>query len=54
MVTHISERQTLFSYFDQLLGGPLWNGSKILDFGGNVSGFVVAFPRCNSASAVRL
>lgn len=41
MVTHISERQTQFSYFDQLLGGPAWNGSKILDFGGNVGGFLV-------------
>ena len=40
MVTHISERQTQFSYFDQLLGGPVWNGSKILDFGGNVGGFL--------------
>lgn len=37
----ISTRQTQFSYFDQLLGGPVWNGSKILDFGGNVGGFLV-------------
>ncbi len=42
MITHISERQTQFSYFDQLLEGPVWNGSKILDFGGNVGGFLVS------------
>jgi SAM-dependent methyltransferase len=42
MVTHFSQRQTQFSYFDQLLEGPVWNGSKILDFGGNVGGFLVS------------
>jgi len=41
MVTHISVRQTQFSYFDQALGGPAWKGRKILDFGGNVGGFLV-------------
>lgn len=40
MATHISERQTQFSYFDQVLGKPVWQGSKILDFGGNVGGFL--------------
>lgn len=42
MVTHFSQRQTQFSYFDQLLEGPVWDGSKILDFGGNVGGFLVS------------
>jgi SAM-dependent methyltransferase len=42
MVTHFSQRQTQFSYFDQLLEGPVWNGSKILDFGGNVGGFLAS------------
>lgn len=42
MVTHVSRRQTQFSYFDQLLEGPVWKGSRILDFGGNVGGFLVS------------
>jgi len=41
MATHLSMRQTQFSYFDQLLEGPAWKGRKILDFGGNVGGFLV-------------
>jgi SAM-dependent methyltransferase len=41
MATHLSARQTQFSYFDQLLEKPVWKGSKILDFGGNVGGFLV-------------
>ena len=40
MVTHLSTRQTQFSYFDQMLGGPVWKGRKVLDFGGNVGGFL--------------
>ena len=40
MATFVSTRQTQFSYFDQLLEGPVWKGSKILDFGGNVGGFL--------------
>ncbi|MDQ3803024.1 MAG: class I SAM-dependent methyltransferase [Acidobacteriota bacterium] len=40
MVTHLSTRETQFSYFDRLLGGPLWKGRKVLDFGGNVGGFL--------------
>jgi SAM-dependent methyltransferase len=40
MGTIISTRETQFSYFDKLLGGPGWKGSKILDFGGNVGGFL--------------
>jgi len=41
MATHISVRQTQFSYFDQALSGPIWKGRKILDFGGNIGGFLV-------------
>ena len=40
MVTHISQRQNQFLYFDELLDHPVWKGSKILDFGGNVGGFL--------------
>jgi SAM-dependent methyltransferase len=40
MANHISLRQTQFSYFDQLLEGQVWKGRKILDFGGNVGGFL--------------
>lgn len=39
-MTHISQRQVQFSYFDELLDHPVWKGSKILDFGGNVGGFL--------------
>jgi len=37
----ISTRQTQFSYFDQLLGYPVWKGCKVLDFGGNIGTFLV-------------
>ena len=37
----ISTRVTQFDYFDQVLGRPVWQGSKILDFGGNVGTFLV-------------
>lgn len=36
----VSTRETQFSYFDRLLGGPAWGGRKLLDFGGNVGGFL--------------
>ncbi len=42
MATIISTRETQFDYFDHLLGGPVWKGCKILDFGGNVGGFLVS------------
>lgn len=42
MVTHISIRQNQFFYFDELLDHPVWKGSKILDFGGNVGGFLAS------------
>src|SRR5882672_7465539 len=38
---HISQRQTQFSYFDRLLERPAWRGRRVLDFGGNVGGFLV-------------
>jgi SAM-dependent methyltransferase len=41
MATFISKRETQFSYFDRLLGRPVWQGRKILDFGGNVGGFLL-------------
>lgn len=40
MGNHFSTRVTQFAYFDQVLEGPVWKGSKILDFGGNVGGFL--------------
>src|SRR6266853_4657631 len=42
MATHLSTRQTQFSYFNQMLAGPAWKGKRILDFGGNVGGFLVS------------
>lgn len=41
MATHISTRRTQFEYFDQLLKRPSWKRSTILDFGGNVGGFLL-------------
>jgi SAM-dependent methyltransferase len=38
----ISKRETQFDYFDRLLASPAWKGSKILDFGGNVGGFLAS------------
>ncbi len=38
---HLSTRVTQFAYFDQALGSPEWKGRKVLDFGGNVAGFLV-------------
>lgn len=39
--TVLSTRVTQFSYFDEILGHPEWTNRKILDFGGNVGGFLV-------------
>lgn len=36
----ISTRFTQFHYFDQLLEHPRWEGSKVLDFGGNIGTFL--------------
>jgi SAM-dependent methyltransferase len=46
MTTHISQRETQFRYFDKMLGRPAWEGSKILDFGGNVGGFLAGSEDC--------
>ncbi len=40
--TIISTRETQFGYFDRLLESPAWKRSKILDFGGNVGGFLAS------------
>ena len=42
MATAVSTRKTQFDYFDQQLGQPVWKGRKVLDFGGNVGGFLVS------------
>ena len=34
-------RTTQFMYFDAILERPAWKESKILDFGGNIGGFLV-------------
>ena len=43
--TIISTRETQFSYFDRQLGGPAWRDKKLLDFGGNVGGFLAGAGR---------
>src|SRR5882724_7708011 len=42
MATAVSTRETQFTYFNQVLGAPVWKGRKVLDFGGNVGGFLVS------------
>ena len=39
-MSKFSTRTTQFSYFDKQLGRPVWANKKILDFGGNVGGFL--------------
>lgn len=46
MKTILSSRETQFSYFDAVLEDPVWKGSNILDFGGNVGGFLVGAGNC--------
>lgn len=36
----ISGRTSQFRYFDEQLGRPDWTGKKVLDFGGNIGGFL--------------
>jgi SAM-dependent methyltransferase len=36
----VSTRLTQFSYFNELLGHPVWKGRKVLDFGGNIGTFL--------------
>jgi hypothetical protein len=38
-------RNTQYDYFNAILGKPHWRGKKILDFGGNVGGFLKGSPR---------
>jgi len=37
-------RNTQYDYFNAILGEPDWRGKKILDFGGNVGGFLIGSP----------
>lgn len=37
-------RNTQYYYFNAILGEPDWTGKKILDFGGNVGGFLIGAP----------
>jgi methyltransferase family protein len=37
-------RNTQYDYFVAILGEPDWTGKKILDFGGNVGGFLIGAP----------
>jgi hypothetical protein len=37
-------RNTQYYYFNEILGEPDWAGKKILDFGGNVGGFLIGAP----------
>ncbi len=39
-MSKFSTRTTQFSYFDKQLGHPIWAEKNILDFGGNVGGFL--------------
>jgi SAM-dependent methyltransferase len=34
-MSFVSTKVGQFRYFDQQLGGPIWRGKKVLDFGGN-------------------
>jgi hypothetical protein len=34
-VSFVSTKLGQFRYFNQQLGGPVWNGKRVLDFGGN-------------------
>ena len=36
----ISDRISQFRYFNKQLGRPDWTGKKVLDFGGNIGGFL--------------
>ncbi len=39
-MAHFSGRTKQFDFFDGLLGYPDWTGKKVLDFGGNIGGFL--------------
>ena len=40
MVTFLSTRETQFHYFDHILSSPDWKNRTVLDFGGNIGGFL--------------
>ena len=42
--TFFSGRTLQYDHFNAHLGNPDWNGKKILDFGGNVGGFLTGAP----------
>jgi SAM-dependent methyltransferase len=42
--TFISSRTLQYDHFNAHLGNPNWIGKKILDFGGNVGGFLMGAP----------
>jgi SAM-dependent methyltransferase len=41
MALPVSIRETQFCYFHEVLEDPDWKGSQLLDFGGNIGGFLV-------------
>jgi SAM-dependent methyltransferase len=41
MAHPFTERTSQFMYFDEVLDRPAWKRSKLLDFGGNIGGFLV-------------
>lgn len=41
-----SHRTSQYAYFDKQLRGPNWRGKKILDFGGNIGGFLKGAAPC--------
>jgi SAM-dependent methyltransferase len=40
MATFLSTRETQFHYFDRILNSPAWKDRRVLDFGGNIGGFL--------------
>jgi SAM-dependent methyltransferase len=42
--TFFSNRTLQYDYFNEQLGNPDWTGKSILDFGGNIGGFLVGAP----------
>ncbi len=39
-MTRFSERTEQFDFFDKQWGHPDWTGNTVLDFGGNIGGFL--------------
>jgi SAM-dependent methyltransferase len=42
MAMAVSTRKTQFDYFNHVLDAPVWISRKVLDFGGNIGGFLVS------------